>query len=78
MVDYDSRTVVIPLKNGTKLAARLWSPVNADVRPVPALLEYPPYRKIAERMSEMRSHIPILLVMGTASISGQAVSLKGC
>jgi uncharacterized protein len=33
------------LKDGTKLGARIWLPVDADVRPVPALLEYLPYRK---------------------------------
>jgi putative CocE/NonD family hydrolase len=35
----------IPLKDGTKLAARLWLPVDAQKKPVPALLEYLPYRK---------------------------------
>lgn len=35
----------IPLSDGTKLAARIWLPVDADERPVPAILEYLPYRK---------------------------------
>ncbi len=35
----------IPLSDGTKLAARMWIPVDADQSPVPALLEYLPYRK---------------------------------
>lgn len=35
----------IPLKDGTKLAARLWLPVDAAKKKVPALLEYLPYRK---------------------------------
>ncbi len=35
----------IPLKDGTKLAARMWIPVDAGKKPVPALLEYLPYRK---------------------------------
>jgi putative CocE/NonD family hydrolase len=35
----------ITLKDGTKLAARLWLPVDATKKPVPALLEYLPYRK---------------------------------
>jgi hypothetical protein len=35
--------VWIPLPDGTKLAARLWLPQTG--RPVPALLEYLPYRK---------------------------------
>ena len=35
----------IPLADGTRLAARLWLPVAATEKPVPALLEYIPYRK---------------------------------
>ena len=35
----------IPLDDGTRLAARLWRPADAAVRPVPAVLEYIPYRK---------------------------------
>jgi len=35
----------IPLVDGVHLAARLWLPVDAEARPVPALLEYLPYRK---------------------------------
>jgi putative CocE/NonD family hydrolase len=36
---------LIPLRDGVRLAARLWLPVDADERPVPAILEYLPYRK---------------------------------
>jgi uncharacterized protein len=35
----------IPLKDGTRLAARIWLPEDAEADPVPALLEYLPYRK---------------------------------
>ena len=35
----------IPLSDGTRLAARLWIPEAAEHRPVPAILEYIPYRK---------------------------------
>ena len=35
----------IPLRDGTKLAARIWLPVDAAQNPVPAILEYLPYRK---------------------------------
>lgn len=35
----------IPMKDGTRLAARLWLPDDAERHPVPALLEYLPYRK---------------------------------
>jgi putative CocE/NonD family hydrolase len=35
----------IPLPDGTRLAARLWLPEDAEAHPVPAVLEYIPYRK---------------------------------
>jgi uncharacterized protein len=36
---------LIPLKDGTTLAARIWLPEDAERNPVPAILEYLPYRK---------------------------------
>lgn len=35
----------IPLADGTRLASRLWLPDDAETNPVPAILEYIPYRK---------------------------------
>src|ERR1700747_2765585 len=35
----------IPLADGTRLAARIWLPEDAENDPVPAILEYLPYRK---------------------------------
>lgn len=35
----------IYLKDGTRLAARVWLPEDAEQNPVPAILEYIPYRK---------------------------------
>ncbi len=35
----------IPLADGTRLAARLWLPADAEAHPVPALFEFLPYRK---------------------------------
>jgi predicted acyl esterase len=35
----------IPLSDGTRLAARIWLPVDAEDDPVPAVLGYLPYRK---------------------------------
>ncbi len=35
----------IPLADGCRLAARIWLPDNAERHPVPAILEYIPYRK---------------------------------
>lgn len=37
--------VWIPMSDGTKLSARIWLPVDAEENPVPAILEYLPYRK---------------------------------
>jgi putative CocE/NonD family hydrolase len=36
---------LIPLRDGTNLAARIWLPADAAQNPVPAILEYLPYRK---------------------------------
>jgi putative CocE/NonD family hydrolase len=35
----------IPLADGCRLAARIWLPADAETAPVPAVLEYIPYRK---------------------------------
>jgi len=35
----------IPLSDGTRLAAKTWIPVSAETKPVPAILEFIPYRK---------------------------------
>ena len=35
----------IPMRDGARLAARIWLPENAEADPVPAILEYIPYRK---------------------------------
>ena len=37
--------VWIVLADGTRLCARVWLPVDAARAPVPAILEYLPYRK---------------------------------
>ena len=37
--------IFIPLKDGRRLAARLWRPQGAEAEPVPAVIEYMPYRK---------------------------------
>lgn len=37
--------VFIPMPDGTRLAARIWLPEDAEADPVPAILEYLPYRK---------------------------------
>ncbi len=35
----------IPMSDGARLAARVWLPIDAKTNPVPAILEYIPYRK---------------------------------
>ena len=37
--------VWVPMADGTRLAAKLWIPEGAEEQPVPAVLEYIPYRK---------------------------------
>lgn len=37
--------VEIPMPDGARLAARIWLPETAGERPLPAILEYIPYRK---------------------------------
>jgi len=41
----DIENVFIPMKDGCRLAARIWLPQGAEAHPAPALLEYIPYRK---------------------------------
>ncbi len=38
-------TAWIPMPDGARLAARIWLPVDAEADPVPAVLEYLPYRR---------------------------------
>lgn len=37
--------VAIPMSDGIELSARIWRPTSSDNEPVPAVLEYIPYRK---------------------------------
>ena len=50
--------VWIPLPDGTRLHAKIWLPVDADQNPVPAIIEYGPYRltdgTVASDEQEMR------------------------
>ncbi len=39
------RNLWIPMSDGKRLSARLWLPEDADIHPVPAIIEYIPYRK---------------------------------
>ncbi len=52
--------IFIELSDGCRLAARIWMPLDADTSPVPAILEYLPYRKrdaTAERDALMHPYV---------------------
>ena len=42
---HNIETIWIPMSDGTRLAARLWLPEGSHEKPVPAILEYIPYRR---------------------------------
>ncbi len=49
----------ISMADGTRLAARIWLPEKAEAQPVPAILEFIPYRKrdgMARRDSMMHPY----------------------
>ena len=53
------RNFGIPLPDGTRLSAKVWMPDSAKSEPVPAILEYLPYRKTdgtAQRDDTMHPH----------------------
>jgi predicted acyl esterase len=37
--------VWVPMQDGVRLSARIWTPEGAQQEPVPAIFEYIPYRK---------------------------------
>ncbi len=43
IIEHEDMGIVMP--DGCRLSARVWLPVDAEARPVPAVLEYIPYRK---------------------------------
>ena len=74
---------LIPLKDGTTLAARIWLPEDAERNPVPAILEYLPYRKRDGTYERGRASrlIPISQVTATrasASTFEGAVNRPAC
>lgn len=66
--------VAIPMSDGTRLSARIWRPVSSDQEPVPAVLEYIPYRK--RDLSAVRDsiHHPYIAGHGYACVR---VDLRG-
>ena len=49
----------ITLSDGTRLAAKIWLPDDADTDPVPAVLEFLPYRKRDGTAARDRAAVPI-------------------
>ncbi|MDI3331620.1 MAG: CocE/NonD family hydrolase [Micrococcus sp.] len=66
--------VFIPTRDGARLAARLWLPVDAEQHPVPAVLEYIPYRKRDSSRARDQLNHPYLAGHGYACIR---VDLRG-
>ncbi|WP_181767259.1 CocE/NonD family hydrolase [Streptomyces albidus (ex Kaewkla and Franco 2022)] len=66
--------VWIPVSDGTRLAARIWRPASSSEEPVPAVLEYIPYRK--RDLSSVRDsmHHPYIAGHGYACLR---VDLRG-
>ncbi|MER9390369.1 CocE/NonD family hydrolase [Mesorhizobium sp. M0435] len=60
--------VWIPLSDGTRLAARVWLPEDAEDNPVPALMEYIPYRKRDIRRFRDETIHPYLASHGYACV----------
>jgi uncharacterized protein len=64
----------IPTRDGTQLSARIWMPQDAEDEPVPAILEYIPYRRRdGTRKRDTRMH-PYLAGHGYACVR---VDLRG-
>ena len=64
----------IPLKDGTRLAARIWMPDNAKADPVPAILEFLPYRRRDGTSPRDESTYPAFAKAGYA---GVRVDMRG-
>ncbi|WP_410586940.1 CocE/NonD family hydrolase [Amycolatopsis sp. lyj-23] len=60
--------VRIPVSDGTVLSARIWRPVSSDTGPVPAILEYIPYRKRDLTAPRDSIHHPYLAGHGYACV----------
>lgn len=64
----------ITLEDGTRLAARIWMPADAEADPVPAVLEFLPYRKRSGTEARDDSTYP---VFAAAGIAGVRVDIRG-
>ncbi|MCG6115891.1 MAG: CocE/NonD family hydrolase [Mesorhizobium sp.] len=64
----------IRLSDGTRLAARIWMPDDAEAAPVPAVLEFLPYRKRNGTAPRDESTYPSFAAAG---IAGVRVDIRG-
>jgi uncharacterized protein len=60
--------VWIPMSDGVKIAARLWLPEDAEQNPVPAIMDYIPYRKRDTTRLPDETRMPYLASFGYACI----------
>ncbi|HCH24064.1 MAG TPA: peptidase S15 [Oceanospirillaceae bacterium] len=67
--------ITLRLSDGTQLAARAWLPDNASEQPVPAILEYIPYRKRDGTKTRDEQMHPYWASFGYACIR---VDMRGC
>ena len=65
---------VIPLRDGVKLYARIWLPEETEQDPVPAVLEFLPYRRRDGTAARDESTYPVFAQFGYA---GVRVDLRG-
>ncbi|MGK3109090.1 CocE/NonD family hydrolase [Streptomyces sp. WAC05858] len=66
--------VTIPMSDGIRLSARIWRPTSSDEEPVPAVLEYIPYRKRDLTSVRDSIHHPYIAGHGYACVR---VDLRG-
>ncbi|NVI89399.1 CocE/NonD family hydrolase [Actinomadura sp. BRA 177] len=66
--------VWIPMSDGVRLSARIWRPVASDENPVPAILEFIPYRKRDLTAVRDSIHHPYMAGHGYACVR---VDLRG-
>jgi putative CocE/NonD family hydrolase len=64
----------ISMPDGTRLAARIWMPEGAETAPVPAILEYIPYRKNDKTLERDHARAPWMAARGYAYVR---VDLRG-
>lgn len=69
-----TENIWVTLRDGTQLAARLWLPLEADAHPVPAIVEYIPYRKRDLTRARDGMNHPYLAAHGYACLR---VDLRG-